>query len=182
MGEYSIDQEAGALAIQWMGASLPGEILVLSIFFLALMPFLFFFRRGVATFAHRHLHIHWSPQVFGLIAPALSIVCASLLLFVKEKTPVVRWDLGTESISVRSLERTVSLLWTDVATAIDSSPEAGAGTALFLKTSKGEELWLPLSWLTPEHRGMVVDFINDATQNRFGLSFSPPETEDDEDE
>jgi hypothetical protein len=74
-GEYEMMEQAGSLVIQWTGPTLPIEFKFISLGLLATLPLLFSSGGGVARFADRHLHIHWSPLAFGIVAPLLSLAC-----------------------------------------------------------------------------------------------------------
>lgn len=179
--EYTLFEKTGSLIVQWMRPTLPVEIKVLSIGLLVLLPFLFFFRAPFARFADRYLHVHWSPKIFGILAPTVSLVCGFLLLFVKEPEGMIYWNLGTTGVSVKSPNGNAALNWSeiDAATFDTQSPEPAT---LVLKSKEGRNVWLVLSWVEPEHQDKVIDFINQATDNRFNLAGIPEEQEETEDD
>lgn len=177
LGEYDVFEEGGSLLVRWMEPSLPVEIKVMSVCLLAVLPFLYFFRGPIARFADRHLHIHWSPNVFGVLAPVLSLICGALLLFVKPPAGMIYWDLEPTGVFVKSPSGTAHLAWDDVDSAAfdDKSREK---STLVLKTKNGRELHLVLSWLGSVHREKAIDCINRYTHNRFNIPFKPTEPEE----
>ena len=177
LGEYDVFEEGGSLLIRWMEPSLPVEIKVVAVGLLAVLPFLYFFRGPIARFADRHLHIHWSPNVFGILAPALSLVCGILLLFVKNPTGMIYWDLEPAGAFVKSPSGAAHLEWDDVDSAVFDEKSHEKST-LVLKTKKGQELRLVLSWLESVHREKAIDYINRSTHNRFNIPFKPTEPEE----
>lgn len=169
-GEYEITQQIGTLSVQWTGATLPGEITYISLFLLAVLPFLFFFRGFVSQFADRHLHIHWSPRVFGIGAPVISLVCGILLYFAHIPPQISTWELGPEGVSVNSSNGQAKINWAETETVgFDTGTPNTEKSSLILKSKDGHEVWLPLSWLLPDHQEKILSFINASTGNRFQL-------------
>lgn len=166
--EYEFFEQAGSIVVKWMGPTFPIEITYIAVAFLAILPFLFFFRRPFARFADRHLHIHWSPNVFGILAPTLSLVCGVLLVFSKEPKGMIYWDLEPTGLSVKSPNGTAAMKWTEIDSAAFDERRPEKSTLVF-KTKSGRELWLELSWLEPENQNTLLAFINRSTQNRFNL-------------
>jgi hypothetical protein len=176
LSDYSILEEAGTFIVEWARPTLPIEIKAIALLLLAILPFLYIFRDPFARFADRHLHIHWSPKTFGVLAPAISLACATLLLFVKEPGGMIFWNLDATKVSVKSPNGSAAMNWDDVDSAVfnEKSPEK---STLVLKTKNGKELWLILSWLYPVHQEKAIDFINQSTHHRFNLSVDIPDTE-----
>ena len=181
-GEYTLYEEAGSLIVEWMKPVLPIEMKVISLLFLAVMPLLFIFRGAFARFADRHLHIHASPKVFGVLAPTISLACGILLLFVQEPKATTYWNFGTEGVSVKNPNGVATLPWTAVDSIAydDQSPEKAT---LVLKSSGGKKVTFVLSWIYPEHQDRILEFIHNATHHRFSLpAVEGPEEEADDDE
>lgn len=182
LNEYELSEHAGSLLVEWMKPTLPIEIKMICLGVLVLLPFLFIFRRPIARFSDRHLHIHWSPTVFGILAPLMSLVCGVLLFFVREPAPKIFWGLGPIGITVKTPNGPTSLRWSDVdSAAYDAqNPEK---TTLVLKSKEGQNIQLVLAWVAPEHQDKILGFINQSTKNRFNLkALEEPEDESDNDE
>lgn len=163
-------EQAGSLVIQWTGPTLPIEFKFISLGLLATLPLLFFFRRGVARFADRHLHIHWSPLAFGIVAPLLSLACGVFLLFANLPPRLSILDLGKEGVSIKTSNGQSQIKWDEIASATFDLPSPKSDNAtLVLKSKDGHASWLPLSWLPLSYQEKVLAFINTATENRFQL-------------
>ena len=181
-GEYTLYEETGSLIVEWMKPVLPIEMKVISLLFLAVMPLLFIFRGAFARFADRHLHIHASPKVFGVLAPSISLVCGALLIFARDPQAMTYWNFGTEGLSVKNPNGIATLPWTEVDSVAydDQSPEKAT---LVLKSSGGKKVTLVLSWIYTEHQDKILEFIRQATHQRFSLpAVEGPDEETDDDE
>ncbi|MBL0058688.1 MAG: hypothetical protein IPP35_06195 [Elusimicrobia bacterium] len=177
--EYTLTEQAGSILVEWMGLTLPVEIKYIALALLVLLPFLFLFRRAIARFADRHLHIHWSPKVYGLGAPVLSILCGLLLYFAKEPETMIAWNLGENGVYVKSPNGKAKMDWAEIETAVYPEPKSKPDMeALVLKSKDGRQVWMDFSGLAPEHEETVLDFINRSTNNRFNLH--PDETRPDD--
>jgi hypothetical protein len=176
-GEYEIIEQAGTISVQWTGPSLPGELTVLALALLAILPFLFIFRHAVARFADRHLHIHWTPRVFGIGAPLLSLICGILLFGARVPPNVATWHLGINGISIQSSNGQTEIEWAETAEAVFDTHPPSEKSSLILKSKDGGSVWIPLSWFIPNHQEKILSFINRSTENRFGLPQSLEEVE-----
>jgi len=181
-GEYTLYEEAGSMIVEWMKPVLPMEIKVIALLFLITMPLLFIFREAFARFADRHLHIHASPKVFGVLAPSISLVCGTLLIFARDPQAMTYWNFGTEGLSVKNPNGIATLPWTEVDSVAydDQSPEKDT---LVVKSSGGKKVTLVLSWIYPEHQDKILEFIRQVTHQRFSLpAVEDPDEEPDDDE
>lgn len=169
-GEYEMMEKAGSLFIQWTGPTVPIEFTFISLVLLATLPFLFYFRGGVARFADRHLHVHWSPLAFGIAAPLLSLACGTFLLFTNLPPRLSILDLGRDGVSVKTSNGQSQINWDEITSAtFDSLSTKSDNTTLVLKSKDSHALWLPLSWFPLDHQEKILAFINTATGNRFHL-------------
>lgn len=176
IGEYFLSDEAGVLRVDWIGSTLPVELKVIALGLLILMPILFIFRRPLAAFADRHMHIHLSPTVYGVIAPIVSLGCGTFLIFVREPSQIMSMTLDQKGVSVTAGDKTSTTAWNDIATAVVLDPkQARDGGGLVLTTKSGGQNRLPIFRMAFEHQDKVVQRINTETNNRFALSVNEGE-------
>lgn len=182
LNEYELSEHAGSLLVEWMKPTLPIEIKMICLGVLVLSPFLFIFRRPIARFADRHLHLHWNPTVFGVLAPLISMIGGGLLFFAQAPARKYYWDLKPKGITVKTPNGPASLLWSDVDSAAYDAQNSEK-TTLVLKSREGQNIQLVLAWVTSEHQDKILGFINQSTKNRFNLkALEEPEDESDNDE
>ncbi len=160
-----------ALIFLWMLPSLSGGWRGACLGLLAVLPFLFLFRRPAAAFAGKHLH--WTgvtPKTLGLLAPSLSILAGTLLWFTRQPQPAIQWHLTREGAVLKSVNGETSLRWPDVeSVTFDVRSPSPENASLIVKTKDGKEAWFVLSWLQPAHREKLLSWINAQAPGKLGV-------------
>lgn len=170
---YTFTEESGSILVEWMSWTLPVELQYFALGLLIVLPFLFVFRGAFSRFADRHLHIHWPPKVYGILAPVLSVICGTILLLARPVQPFTTWKLDNEGISVRAPEGTTDLKWSDLG-AVQFEPVSKGNFTLVLTTKNGEILRLPLFQIDGSLQEKIVEWVG----HHFRLDSSLPDVAD----
>jgi hypothetical protein len=134
------------------------------------------FRGAFSRFADRHLHIHWTPKIYGILAPTLSVVCAMILLLAKTPSRSISWELDTTGVSVRSPEGEADLKWPELAS-VQFEPVSEGKFTLVLTSTKGRILRLDISQIDGALQEKIVEWIG----HHFRLDSSLPDFTDETD-
>lgn len=173
---YTFTEDSGSLVVEWISRTLPIELRFLALGLLVLLPLLFVFRGPISRFADRHLHIHWSPKVYGILAPIVSVMCALILLFARTPSPSTTWKFNNEGVSVVAPEGTTDLKWPDLAS-VHFEPVAKEKFTLVLTSIKGPVIRLEIFRIDGSLQEKIVEWVG----HRFRLEASLPEIPDEED-
>lgn len=173
---YTFSEEADSIVVEWMTRTIPIELHFLALGLLVLLPLLFVFRAPFSRFADRHLHVHWTPKVYGILAPLLSVACAMILLFAKTPSPSTTWKFDNEGVSVKAPEATTALKWPDLAS-VNFEPVKKGKFTLVLTSTKGPVIRLEIFRIDGSLQEKIVEWVG----HRFRLDSSLPDFTDEAD-